>query len=194
MSRSEKIMKKYGNAFGRVKALLLTLCCVVLGFSIVMLVLLLQGKASADDTASMLPVMLLLLLISAAVAAVLFLPTLKKAKQKGSVSPVGLFGGMLFVGAAANLIICRPFTRLLWKLLCFCTFGIISGPSSGSKGKFAERYIRVDDNEMFYLYNDLGSYALLASESANATTIEVWPRGGKNGYVYDSSDRNYRPW
>lgn len=195
MSQSEKILKKYGNAFGRVKALLFTWCCVVLGFSIIMLILLLQGKASADDAASTLPVMLLLLLAAVILATVLFLPTLKKAKQNGPASPLGLLFGMLFVGAATNLIICRPFMKLLWALLRFCTFGLIGGGSSGtSKGKFAERYIRMTDNEMFYLYNDLGSYALLASESANATTIEVWPRGGKDGYVYDSSDRAYRPW
>lgn len=193
MTRSEKIMRKYGNAFGRVKALVFVLSFVVLGFSIVMLVQLFRGKAAADGSASMLPAMLLILLAVVAVIVFLFLSALKKAKQNGPASPIGLFFGMLFVGVATNLIICRPFMKLMWAILSFCTFGLIGGNSThSSSGGYAGRYIRQADQEEFYLYNDLGNYALLGCASKNATTVEVRPHGDGQ-CVVDNDGNLYYP-
>lgn len=189
MKRSEKIMKKYGGAFGRFKALVFVLCGVLLIVSVGSLVYLFTEDVPSDDFVSLLAVMSIAVLALIIFMVFIFLQTLKKAKQNSPVSPVGLLFGMLYVGVATDFAVCaiifKPFVSIFKVFM-----GGASSGTSKATSNFAQRYIRETDSEYFYLYSDCGDYAYLASESANATTVEVWPHSG--GYVHDNSGRTYR--
>lgn len=186
MSRTKTILKKYGGAFGRFKAFLFVLGGV---YCIAMLIQLFTGNVASDDFASVLKTIVVSIVVVMVVDVLVFLQTIKKAKQNGPVSPIVLLFDMLYVGIATDFAVCaimlKPFISL-FKIF-------VGGASNGTtqpESNFAKWYIRDDDNERFYMYNDCGVYAILASESANATTIEVWPHS--NGYVHDNSGQIYR--
>ncbi len=58
---------------------------------------------------------------------------------------------------------------------------------------FTKRYMRDSDGEYFYLYSDNGSWAVLASESKNATTVNVHNAGYDSVFIQDDAGNHYRP-